>query len=168
MQETTKYPIHLFEKPILTPKEKEEGRKFLSDIDIFMNKYGTSRKKKVAAFNLCVDYFSISLKFNIDASFQFSVLGRDNILIEFIFEDRESELVQQLVKYNQFFRENGYIELRNLYVNVLMRDNPHAERSIEDEVIMIVEYSFRKTSIFQEEITKDNKFKITYQIGNKP
>ena len=64
MEETINYPIHLFEKPILTPKEKDVGRKLLSEIELFMDRYETSRKKKAAAFNLCTEYFGMSLKFD--------------------------------------------------------------------------------------------------------
>ena len=64
MKETIAYPIYLLEELILILKELEEIREFLSEIEFFMDKNKISRKKKAAAFNLCAEYFGMSLKFD--------------------------------------------------------------------------------------------------------
>jgi hypothetical protein len=164
MKKTTNYPVYLFEKPLLIPKTKEETKELLFKIDEFLTEYETSRREKTKAFNLCVEYFQANLKLELNATFQFSILGQDNILVEFILEDKESEFIKQLRKYNQVLRDKGRAEFQYLFMKI-MRNRENL--SVEDEVIQMFYSGLSKIPNFKEEITEDDKFKITYQIGNQ-
>lgn len=163
MEKTTNYPIYLFEKPVLIPKEIEHTKELLFKIEDFLIEHKTLRKQKTKSFNLCLDYFQTNFKLELNATFHLSILEKNNSRLEFIFDDKESEFVQQLRKYNQVFIEKGFSEFKILYRNAIKNKCC----SIEDNVITMIYSHLRNNKyIFQEEITKDNKYKITYQIEN--
>ena len=76
--------------------------------------------------------------------------------------------MKQLRRYNQFFNENGYMEFRDFYTDILRKGRLHLNKMlVEDKVIMRLNYTLRRNFNFKEEITEDNTFKIAYQIGDK-
>ncbi len=166
MKETTNYPIYLFEEPVLIPKELEETKELLFKIEDFLIRHETLRKEKTKIFNLCVEYFQTNLKLALNATFHLSILEKNIISLEFIFDEKESEFVKQLKKYNQVFRDKGFSEFIILYRNAIKNAVKNKGCSIEDNVIMMFYSHLRNNKyIFKEEITKEDKYKITYQIG---
>ncbi|WP_338812272.1 hypothetical protein V9L05_12780 [Bernardetia sp. Wsw4-3y2] len=171
MKETINYPIFLFEEPILIPKIHEEAKELLSKIEIILDKCETSRKIKSKAYNLCCEYFQTNFKLELNATFNLSFLEKNDVKLEFIFNDKEGEFVKQLRKYNQVFKEKGFLEFKTLYKGVLVKNKLYSSErkfSVEDNVIiMLYSHFWNNKYIFKEEITKEDKFKITYQIRNK-
>ena len=61
------------------------------------------------------------------------------------------------------------MEFRGFYTDVLREGRLHLDKmSVEDKMIMRLNYTLRRIFDFKEEITEDNTFKIAYQIGDKP
>ncbi|WP_338762084.1 hypothetical protein WAF17_16875 [Bernardetia sp. ABR2-2B] len=164
MKETTTYPIYLFKEPILIPKMQEEKEELIFKIEDFLIKHKTLRREKSKIYHVCLEYFQDSIKLNLDVDFQLYFSEKHIILVEFIFDDIESKFVKQLRKYSQIFKDKGFSVFKTLYRNAVKNKN----HSVEDKVIMMLYAHLRNNQyIFKEEITKDNKFKITYQIGNQ-
>ncbi|WP_157698964.1 hypothetical protein [Bernardetia litoralis] len=147
----------------MIPKIQEEAKKLIEKIKILLDKCEISRREKSKAFNLCIEYFVISSKLNINIVFHFCILGQNNIVVKFILDDKESEFVKQLKKYNQILRENGRAEFQYLYVSVMRKKE---KLLVEDKVILIFYHTLSKIFSPTEEITEEGKFKIIYQIVN--